>query len=168
MHPALLILRFLGLTGTPGPDLSAETEQVRCSETAFSQSVENRDWEAFESFIHPEARFPSSGSSPAKVGPARIREVWEGSYESGERTLRWRSRSIEILRPGDLALSRGPYSLRVRLEDGSWEQTWGTFNSIWVREGDRWQVIFDQGSEGIQDGDHELIASGGAACLEGP
>ena len=163
MHQALIISFFLFLTATPDAKPNAQVEQVRCAETAFSDSVENGDWDAFERLIHPEARF-AAGSSPARVGAATIREGWERSYSSDARTLRWRSRSVEILRDGDLALSRGPYRLRVRAEDSTMTETWGTFNSIWVREGERWQVMFDLGSEGTEDGDEELIASGGTPC----
>lgn len=163
MHQALIIPLFLFLTATPDAELATQAEQVRCAETAFSDSVEYGDWDTFESLIHANARF-ADGSRPAKIGAATIREGWERSYSSDARTLRWRSRSVEILRHGDLALSRGPYWLRVRTEDGKMTETWGTFNSIWVREGERWQVVFDLGSEGTEDGDEELIASGGPEC----
>ena len=163
MHPVLLIPLLLFLTATPDDNLSVQTEEVRCAETAFSDSVEFGDWDAFERLVHAEARF-ASGSSPARVGAPLIRKGWERSYSGDARDIRWRSRSVEIIQPGKLALSRGPYRLRSRSEDGEVTETWGTFNSIWVHEGERWQVAFDLGSEGTEDGDRELIESGGAEC----
>jgi ketosteroid isomerase-like protein len=157
--PVLLLL----LAAAPEIDLTTQAEQVRCAETAFSESVENGDWEAFETIVHADARF-ASGSRPSQVGAPAIRAGWERSYSRPERAIRWRSRSVEILKPGALALSRGPYRMQVTAEDGEMTETWGTFNSIWVHEGERWQVIFDLGSEGVEEGDEELIASGGAAC----
>jgi ketosteroid isomerase-like protein len=157
--PVLLLL----LAANPQTDLATQAEQVRCAETAFSMSVENGDWEAFEAIVHPDARF-ASGSRPARVGAPAIRAGWERSYSRPERSIRWRSRSVEILKPGELALSRGPYRMQVTAEDGEVTETWGTFNSVWVREGESWQVIFDLGSEGNEEADQELIATGGGPC----
>ena len=104
--PVLLLL----LANTPDPQLATQTEQVRCAETAFSESVENGQWDFFENLVHTDARF-ASGSRPAQVGAAAIRAGWERSYSRPERSIRWRSRSVEILKPGALALSRGPYRM---------------------------------------------------------
>jgi ketosteroid isomerase-like protein len=163
MHPLLFAPIVLLLAAAPEGEVDTQAEQVRCAETAFSDSVEFGDWDAFESLVYSDARF-AADSSPARVGAATIRERWERSYSRDDRTLRWRSRSVEIIRPGEVALSRGPYRLRIQGEDGEITETWGTFNSIWLREGNRWQVAFDLGSEGTEEGDPELIESGGKAC----
>jgi ketosteroid isomerase-like protein len=54
---------------------------------------------------------------------------------------------VEVLAEGKLALSRGPYLVTSRDEQGQLRETWGTFNSVWRRHQDgKWRVVFDAGS----------------------
>jgi len=149
-------------SGATSPALAAQIEQVRCTEIAFSESVESGDWETFRSLIHPEARFPGMDA----VGPEVVTQRWRGAFSSETRTIRWRPRSVEILQAGELALSQGPYRVLVQSEEGT-SESWGTFNSIWSREHGTWQIIFDLGSEGIKEGDRELLVAETTGC-EGP
>jgi len=53
---------------------------------------------------------------------------------------------VEVLEDGTLALSRGPYRLVARDEDGNETEHWGTFNSVWRLNADgQWRVVFDAG-----------------------
>jgi len=144
MQPATLWawMAIAAAVGAPGAELR---EAVRCSEIAFSRSVEERDLERFVSLIHPEARFIGE---EVHEGPSAVAAAWRPFFAPDGPRIAWRPELVEVLADGTLALTRGPYRLRRRGEDGSWHESWGTFTSVWRRD-DRgvWQVVFDAGGK---------------------
>ena len=96
----------------------------------------------FSSFLDPDARFV--GQSVLR-GPEAIVAAWSVLFTQEGPRLAWRPRIIEVLDSGDYALSRGPFRLRSRSEDGTTLEQWGTFNSVWRKgEDGGWQVVFDE------------------------
>lgn len=129
------------LAGTAIADVA---DDIRCREIGFSQSVENRDIDAFRSFIDVDARFISSG---VLRGVDQIAEGWSVFFNPGLPAIKWRPQVIEVLENGRLALSRGPYISVSKNAEGDKVETWGTFNSIWrLNDDDEWRVVFDAGS----------------------
>ena len=121
------------------------TDDVRCREIAFSQSVENRDIVLFESFLDDDARFV--GSSVDR-GPNEISAAWQVFFSDDGPLIKWRPQFVEVLEEGTLALTRGPYRMITKDPDGSPVEHWGTFNSVWRKNADgEWQIIFDAGSD---------------------
>ena len=134
------------LTAVAMPALADPADDVRCREIGFSKSVEVQDHEAFASFIDPDARF--IGGKVTR-GREAVAEAWRVFFTGDLPTIRWRPQFIEVLESGDLALSRGPYRVLDRNEQGEITESWGTFNSIWRRNADgEWLVVFDAGSPG--------------------
>ena len=126
---------------TAGADLA---DDVRCREIGFSQSVENRDIDAFRSFIDADARFVGTG---VLRGVDEVVEAWSVFFGEGLPTIKWRPRIVEALEDGKLALSRGTYISTSSDEDGNEVIGWGTFNSVWRLHVDGvWRVVFDAGS----------------------
>lgn len=139
MTPLLMLLFAMPLTA-----MSDITEQVRCREIAFSQSAENRDAARFATFIDDDARFIGNGVSR---GIDQVVAAWSPFFEAGGPSIKWRPQYIEVLEDGNLALSRGPYRMLTRGEDGEEREHWGTFNSVWRRQsGGDWKVVFDAGN----------------------
>jgi len=121
-----------------------DSDDVRCTEIAFSQSVENHDITAFTSFIDADARFVSSSVSR---GPAEVTEAWSVFFADDGPDIKWRPQTIEVLKDGELALSRGPYRMITRDAEGKTTEHWGTFNSVWRKQADdSWKVVFDAGN----------------------
>jgi ketosteroid isomerase-like protein len=61
--------------------------------------------------------------------------------------IKWRPQFIEVLEDGHLALTRGPYRMITRDEQGVESEHWGTFNSVWrLNANGEWTVVFDAGS----------------------
>jgi len=144
MQPATVWawMAIAAAVGTPGAELR---DAVRCSEIAFSRSVEERDLGGFVSLIHPAARFIGS---EVHEGPGAVAAAWRPFFEPDGPRIAWRPELVEVLADGTLALTRGPYRLRRRDEDGSWQESWGTFTSVWRRDdGGEWQVVFDAGGK---------------------
>ena len=119
-------------------------DDVRCREIGFSKSAENRDMQAFRSFIDADARFVSN---EVLRGIDAVTEAWAVFFTTPGPTIKWRPEVIEVLENGTLALSRGPYRVTSQNADGNSVESWGTFNSIWrVNDDGQWRVVFDAGS----------------------
>lgn len=123
------------LAGQVAADLAAE---VRASETAFAQTMADRDLEAFVSYIADEAVF---FTGKVMRGADEITAGWRPFFEGESAPFSWRPESVQVLESGTLALSSGP----VFDPDGN---RIGTFNSVWRLEADgRWRVVFDKGCD---------------------
>ena len=134
-----IILTTLTLAGAP-------EDQVRCAELAFSRSAEERNLQAFETFLDPDARFTGGG---VLRGKEAVVEGWRPFFEPGGPAIEWAPDSVEVLTSGDLALSQGPYRMQVVDEAGNKTTVTGRFSSVWRRSEDgSWKVIFDGGTPG--------------------
>ncbi len=132
------------------------TEDVRCREIAFSQSVEAQDLAMFESFIDDDARFVGNAVSK---GPAAIVDAWSVFFTGKSPQIKWRPQFVEVLEDGKLALTRGPYRMVTTDEDGKKTSQWGTFNSVWRLQADgEWRVVFDAGSQANKAPPEEIQA----------
>ena len=131
-------------------------DDVRCREISFSQSAENRDMQAFRSFIDADARFVGNEVSR---GVDAVAEAWTVFFSDSGPKIKWRPRLIEVLANNTLALSRGPYRVVSQDADGNMVESWGTFNSVWrVNDDGQWRVVFDAGSPAASAPDDETKA----------
>ena len=137
-----VVLCFCMATGASiasadGSDKGPSSE-VEAREIAFAKTMADRDYEAFLTFISPEAIF-FDGPKPLR-GRAAVGDGWHAYFEASEAPFSWHPDLVEVLESGDLALSSGP----VRAASG---EVVGRFNSIWRKDADgQWRVIFDKGS----------------------
>jgi ketosteroid isomerase-like protein len=126
-------------------------DEVRCRETGFSQAVENRDMDAFRSFIDADARFVSNS---VLRGVDDIAAAWSVFFGEDSPSIKWRPQIIEVLEDGRLALSRGPYRVATKDADGNPVEQWGTFNSVWrLNDDGQWRVVLDAGSPAAEPPD---------------
>ena len=112
--------------------------QVRATEQAFAQTMADRDFDAFVSYLSPETIF-FSGEHVLR-GRDAVAEAWKPYFEQAQAPFSWRPLAVEVLDSGELALSSGPV-----LDPGG--ECIGTFTSVWRLEaGGDWKIIFDKGS----------------------
>ena len=131
-------------------------DEVHCREIGFSQSIENKDIEAFKSFLDADARFISNR---ARRGVDEIAEGWSNFTRADGPSIRWRPIYVEVLDDGKLALSRGIYEIIGKAEDGSETRSYGSFNSVWRLNDDGvWRVVFDAGDRWPQGAKEEELA----------
>lgn len=151
----LILCSILSLSWTPvTADDSDAIAEVRCTEIAFSHSVEKKDQEAFASLLDDDARFVGV---TALRGKSSIVEAWSVFFQKNGPELIWRPQFIEVLKSGNLALSRGPYRMRSRNEIGDIVEEWGTYNSVWRKnEKGEWHIIFDAGDVGSDSLEEKL------------
>lgn len=111
---------------------------VEARELAFSQSMTDRDLNAFSEFVSEEAVF-FNGNEPLR-GRELIVAAWAVFFQGEEAPFSWFPDVVQVLDSGSLALSSGP----VLNPAG---ETIGRFNSVWRLEADgQWRVVFDKGS----------------------
>jgi uncharacterized protein (TIGR02246 family) len=111
---------------------------VRAREAAFAQTMADRDFEAFLTFVSPEAVF-FDGNEPLR-GREAIARAWAPLFEDPSPPFSWSPDIVQVLESGSLALTSGP----VRDPAGA---EVGRFNSIWRRDSDgAWRIVFDKGS----------------------
>lgn len=135
---ALLFL-IASLTAEPATAQNAEalTRQVFAAESAFAQSMADRDFTAFSAHVAPDAIF--FGNSSVQRGKDAVLAAWRPFFDGPDAPFSWVPESVEVLESGTLAHSSGP------VLDPSGNRV-GTFNSIWRREADgSWRVVFDKG-----------------------
>lgn len=136
-----LTMALLGAVCLPAAGIQAQragvAAEVEARETAFAKTMADRDFDAFLTFVSPEAIF-FNGNQPLR-GREAIGQAWARFFE-GPAPFSWHPDVVEVLDSGGLALTSGP----VRGPAG---EELGRFNSIWRKEADgRWRVVFDKGS----------------------
>ena len=112
------------------------TEQLRNAESAFAETMADRDHAAFTSFLADETVF--MGRKTLR-GKAAVAADWKRFYDGARAPFSWKPERVEVLDSGRLGMTSGP----VYDENG---QRIGTFNSVWRRDKDgRWRIVFDIG-----------------------
>jgi uncharacterized protein (TIGR02246 family) len=111
--------------------------EVAAAETAFAQTMADRDFAAFGRFIADDAVF-LNGNDPLR-GKAAILAFWQKFYAEPAAPFAWQPDTVQVLPTGDLAQTVGP----VTGPDG---KVFARFYSTWRREPDgRWLVVLDNG-----------------------
>jgi uncharacterized protein (TIGR02246 family) len=139
------ILPLYALALAPGsPDLAALADSLRETELAFAESLQEKDFELFLSFIEEDAVF--TAGQPLR-GRQAIGEAWSIYFREDAPRLDWAPAKVEVLPAGDLGLTTGPYNTTLPGESGEEIPAQGTFFSVWRRQADgAWKIIFDSGT----------------------
>ena len=133
------LLIFIGSTAVAQEPMADMQKQVADHETAFAQTMADRDVAAFAEFVSLEAVF-LGGPEPLR-GREAIVAAWAGFFEGMTAPFSWKPETVVVLDSGKLALSTGP----VYSSEG--KQT-AIFTSTWRQEEPGvWRVIFDRGNK---------------------
>lgn len=137
------LLALLGACSTPpraalSPAERAElVRQVTEAETAFAQTMAERDHAGFTRFLADDAVF-FSGREPLR-GKVAVATFWKRFYESAQAPFSWKPGKVEVLEHGALAMSTGPV-----FDPGG--KPVGTFTSVWRQASPGvWRIVFDNG-----------------------
>jgi ketosteroid isomerase-like protein len=116
--------------------------QVADTERAFAKTMADRNYEAFTSFVSPEAVFFSDPK--ALRGKDEITTAWKPFFAKPEAAFSWAPEKVEVLDSGTLALSTGP------VHDAKGKLI-ATYNSIWRKDAaNSWHIIFDRGVDACE------------------
>lgn len=133
------VAMLAGCASTPFVPRAVLEQQVTAHERAFAQTMADRNFAAFQTYISEEAIF-FTGPTPLR-GKAEVAAGWKRFYERPVPPFSWGPDKVEVQDSGVLALSSGP----VRDSEG---KLIATFTSIWRQEAPAvWRVIFDKGNE---------------------
>jgi ketosteroid isomerase-like protein len=139
-------LCLLGVVSAPpawgDPEVvSLAEESLRAAETAFAQSMADRDHATFVSFLAEDAVF--FGDKEVYRGREAVAAAWKPFFEGDDAPFSWAPEAVAVISSGLLGLSSGP----VNIPDGT---RVGTFNSTWRNEDGQWKVVFDRGCPGCE------------------
>lgn len=119
------------------PEHEALAQQVADTERAFANTMAQRDFEGFTSFLAEETVF-FSGDTPLR-GKQTVAGAWKPFYEQADAPFSWEPENVQVLDSGTLALSSGP------VYDPQGKRV-ATFNSVWRLEpSGQWRIVFDKG-----------------------
>ena len=139
---ALTMCSLLVVSGTvfsEEPVIKDSRTTVEETERAFADTMAQRDFEKFKTFISEEAVF-FSGTTPLR-GKQQIADTWEGFFKEPLAPFSWEPEHVEVLDSGTLAWSTGP------VYDADGKQV-ATFNSVWQLDASKqWRIIFDKGND---------------------
>jgi ketosteroid isomerase-like protein len=134
---AMLLLAGCASAPLDATQLASRTAAARSAETAFAQTMADRDFKAFASHIADDAVF-INGGQPLR-GKAAVLLFWQRFFERADAPFSWKPEIVEVAASGDLAYTEGP----VARPDGA---VFARFFSTWRLEPDgRWRVVFDNG-----------------------
>ena len=135
---ALLSLLIHGALFAAEPTLKDPHQTVEETERAFADTMAQRDFEKFKSFLAEEAVFFSGET--ALRGKQQIADAWEAYFKEPQAPFSWESKSVEVLESGTLAWSTGP------VYDAEGKEV-ATFNSVWQLDASQqWRIVFDKGN----------------------
>ena len=141
MRTGLLLVVSAFLASCTGvPMRSSEIrQQVADTETAFAQTMADRSFSSFQTFLSDEAIF--FGAKGPIRGKQAIADKWKQFFVEEDAPFSWKPETVEVLDSGKLALTSGPV-----LDPGG--KQIGVFNSIWRLEApSTWRIVFDKGCE---------------------
>lgn len=122
----------------PEAVIARRIEEVTAAEIAFAKTMADRDLYAFKEFLAEDTIW-LSGKQPLR-GPHAVVQAWQKYFVGPKPPFSWAPDLVLVLPSGELAQSSGP----VRSPEGV---VTARFQSVWRRKGDRWEIVFDQGSE---------------------
>lgn len=138
-----LSLCLLGTSVVQAETAAEANASLEAAELSFAASVAAKDIEAFASHLAENAIF---AAGPVRNGKTEILKAWSGFFSENAPKMEWYPETVVVQSNGRLGLSKGPYKLTHRNEDGSEEISEGQFISIWERQEDgSWRIIFDSG-----------------------
>ncbi len=140
-HIAVLFMLLMLVGAASAEPMTTESlnQQVMRTEQAFADSMAQRDFKAFNSFLSEEAVFFSE--SGVLRGKQNVADAWAAYFTGETAPFSWQPEQVEVLASGLLAHSSGPVF-------NAGGQRVATFNSIWRYDQERkkWLIVFDKGS----------------------
>lgn len=117
------------------PSVAEIEDSLRATETAFAKTMEDRDFDAFATFLSENAIFSTPRGELR--GRSQILEGWRPLYEAETPPFSWRPERVHVLDGGKLGGTTGP----VIDPEGN---VIGQFVSTWARQPDgSWKIVLD-------------------------
>jgi len=144
------ILMLVAVTGcnTPPPapavDVAAETGKLRDDEAAWVKEAAAKDLDKIVAHYTDDAVLMGPGM-PAAKGKDAIRAAWKGVLDASDGKLQFGSERVEVGKSGDLATTRGAYTMIVTNPKTKKSATdKGNYVTVYQKQADGgWKVVED-------------------------
>lgn len=134
----------------PAVDLTAEQSKIRDIESGWVKEAAAKDLEKSSGHYTDDAILMMPGAPPAK-GKDAIKAAWKGMLDDPNLKLNFSADRVEMSAGGDLATTRGSYSMTVTnpktkkpMDDK------GSYMTVYKKQADgNWKVIEDMTSSEV-------------------
>ena len=149
-HRNLFLAVFLMLlsgTVTPGfaqkGQPSADENEIRKSDAAWSHAAETKDLDKFVSFYADDASVLPFNASIAQ-GKEQIRQLWSQIMSKPGFGLSFGPTKIEVSKSGDIAYEIGTLELKLNDLQGNGTMTPGKYLVVWKKQpSHNWKAVAD-------------------------
>ncbi len=136
---ALLILLVLFTPSLYAKNIAQLEQEVWEVEKAFAKTMADRDFNAFKTFLDPNAVF--FAGTQIMRGSEEIAEQWRSLYVNEYAPFSWQPEQVAVIGDGSIAISTGP----VSHPDG---KVFAYYNSTWRKNEDgEWKIVLDKGQK---------------------
>jgi uncharacterized protein (TIGR02246 family) len=126
------------------PDTAAIQSQLQTNEAKWNRAYAERDAEALAGMYADDAALANPGE-PLVRGKDAIREATAAFASDPNLKVAFEANRIEVAQSGDLAYTRGNYTLTMtNLESGKPETSTGHYLTVWKKQADgSWKAVED-------------------------
>ncbi|MGA7292428.1 MAG: nuclear transport factor 2 family protein [Terriglobales bacterium] len=122
---------------------SADQNEIRKADTAWSHAAETKDLDKFVSFYADDASaFPFN--APVAIGKEQIRQLWSRLMSKPGFGLSFQPTKIEVSKSGDMAYETGTFELKLNGPQGNATRIPGKYVVAWKKQPNReWKAVAD-------------------------
>jgi ketosteroid isomerase-like protein len=146
LHLSVVLLVFTGALSLGFAQIgmqSADENEIRKADTAWSHAAENKDLDKFVSFYADDASaFPFN--APIANGKEQIRQLWSQLMSKPGFGLSFKPTKIEVSKSGDMAYETGTFELKLNDPQGNAMSIPGKYVVAWKKQPNHeWKAVAD-------------------------
>jgi ketosteroid isomerase-like protein len=150
----LALLLTAGTTAARGGDGAAGAENngaatrsqdeaaLRALDLAWSEAAARKDLDATVSYMADDGE-TLAPNEPLASGKAAIRASWENLLALPNLVIGWQPVRVDVAASGDLAYTRGTYTLSFTDPAGKTVTDRGKYLEVWRKAGGKWKCVAD-------------------------
>jgi len=122
---------------------SADENEIRNADTAWSHAAEDKDVDKFVSFYADDAA-ALPFNAPVANGKDQIRQLWSQLMSKPGFGLSFKPTKIEVSKSGDIAYEIGTFELKLNDPQGNATSIPGKYVVAWKKQPNReWKAVAD-------------------------
>ena len=124
-------------------DTAKAAEDIKAHEAQWQKDYAAKNADAITAHYADDATLLEPGAKPSATAADRRKSIL-ALIGDPNFSLTFASERVEVAKSGDLAYSRGPFTIRLTdKETGKPVTSTGTYVTVWQRRDDRWKAVED-------------------------